>query len=110
MEDAFKDSVKDKNFSYKNNPQLVAMIKNKIKADKEYYNCLFDKGENLYFPTNVGILKNTETKQNQLFAYYSFYEIAPYACGPYEISFTPEEINKFLKPNSILYKLLNNEI
>ena len=110
LEDAFKDSVKDKNFSYKYNPQLVAMIKNKIKADKEYYNCLFDKGENLYFPTNVGILKNTETKQNQLFAYYSVYEIAPYACGPYEISFTPEEINKFLKPNSILYKLLNNEI
>ena len=42
-------------------------------SEKEYYNCLFDKGENLYFPTNVGILKNTETKQNQLFAYYSFY-------------------------------------
>lgn len=110
LDDAFKDSVKDKDFSYKYNPQLVAMIKDKIKADKEYYDCLFDKGENLYLPTNVGIRKNTETKQNQLFAYYSVYEIAPYVCGPFEISFTPEEINPFLNTDSILYKLLNNKI
>lgn len=102
------DAFKDKN--YAENPQLVEMIKNKIKADKEYFSCLFSKGENLYLPSNIGIRKNQQTKQNNLFAYYSIYEIAPYVCGPYEISFTPREINHFLNTNSILYKLLNDEI
>lgn len=102
------DAFKDKN--YAENPQLVAMIKNKIKADKEYYSCLFSKGENLYLPKNIGIRKNQETKQNILLAEYSVYEIAPYVCGPFTISFTLKEINPFLNTNSILYKLLNDEI
>lgn len=106
----FEESFKDKNFQ--NNPQLLQMIKNKILTDRE----IEDDGD--VFPEDMvvsaymyieGFNANKIGRKNSLIFGYSQGAIFPRADGEVIISFTPEEINPFLKENSLLYKLLNDK-
>lgn len=96
-------SFKDKNFN--KNLDLLKIISRKL---KEKYDLEWDL-DVLEFPDHsLGIENIDKNGGNVLVGIYSgFHGFGE--DGLYTINFYPNEINPFLKENSILYKLLNNK-
>lgn len=105
--DELYGSFKDKNFA--ENPKLLQVIGNRLKEQHPELEGINYDG--LIFPDNsLGIEKGNKYIGGNIFiGTFSKYSISGGADGIIDVRLYPQDLNPFLKENSILYKLLNDK-